>query len=247
MNNKLTIVIPAYNEEFRIGSTLFELGKFMGLLSNHCLDLNQVIIVDDGSKDNTFQEALKFQSQLPICILKHSCNMGKGAAVRTGLKDASGDLILIADADMATPWTEFTKLYKEIQNGADVSIASRGLPDSIIKTRQPFYREYLGKSFNFILRLITGLKFKDTQCGFKLIKSKPAKFALKYMQINRFAWDVEFLLITKLHGYEIKEVGVNWNHVEQSRVHPIMDSLEMLWRVLKLRIRFRALPTFLCL
>ena len=235
----LSIVIPAYNEESRLPRTftLLQQGIAAGVFQG--FDLTQILIIDDGSKDRTQAICEQYVSILPqLKCIPVSPNQGKGNAIHVGMKAATGDWILIADADTATPWDQFLKLSKQAAfNQSAIAIGSRDLPESDVRTKQSWIREHMGKTFNAIVRLITGLPFHDTQCGFKLIEKKRILNFLPLMQVKRFAWDVEFLMFARKNQLRITEVPVTWEHQEASRVHPIKDALEMLIRVMEMRIR----------
>ena len=238
----LSIILPAYNEESRLPKTfdLIEAARAHGVFS--AITLQEILIVDDGSKDRTIEVSEARQKTNPLLrVVRVQPNQGKGNAIHEGLKQAKGDWCLVADADSATPWDQFLKLYSAcVQNEtmkSEVAIGSRDLPDSDVTTQQSWVREHMGKTFNLIVRLITGLPYRDTQCGFKLIHRASIQKFLPTLQIKRFAWDVEFLMFARAYGLRIKETPVSWAHQDESRVNPIKDSLEMLIRVLQLRLR----------
>ena len=237
----LSIILPAYNEALRLPRT-FELiaeAKKNGVFSS--INLVEVWVIDDGSQDETSKVAQYALALLPeLKVRRVTPNEGKGNAIHEGLKQACGDWCLIADADSATPWNQFQKLLSAAKTAvppAAIAIGSRDLPDSDIQTKQSWIRENMGKTFNLLVRLITGLPFKDTQCGFKLIRRSAIQSFLNQLQVKRFAWDVEFLMFAQAHQLKIMEVAVAWAHQDASRVNPIKDSSEMLFRVLQLRFR----------
>jgi dolichyl-phosphate beta-glucosyltransferase len=167
-------------------------------------------------------------------------NQGKGNAIHTGLRQATSEWCLVADADSATPWDQFKKLYQACVNArpsAQIAIASRDLPDSDVRTKQSWTREHMGKTFNFIVRLITRLPYRDTQCGFKLIERSAIQKFLPLLEVKRFAWDVEFLMFARSYSLPIVEVPVTWEHQDASRVNAVKDSIEMLTRVVQMRFR----------
>lgn len=237
----LSLVLPAYNEERRLPRTfqLLQLALGQGVFSS--CELREILIIDDGSKDQTAQFAESAKKTLPmIRVIRIQPNQGKGNAIHTGLRQAQSEWCLIADADSATPWDQFVRLWNrshELNPQAPIAIGSRDLPESEIRTSQSWVREHMGKTFNWMVRMITGLPFKDTQCGFKLIHRPSIQNFLPQLQVHRFAWDVEFLMFARAHRLKILEVPVVWEHQEESRVNAIKDSLEMLWRVIQLRLR----------
>jgi dolichyl-phosphate beta-glucosyltransferase len=201
----VTIVIPAFNEANRLPRTLIALTSWIATRPEQF----EVIVVDDGSTDGTSAIADNFPA---ITFKVLPCNQGKGAAVRHGMLLAAGDLILMMDADLATPLSEFDLLKESITAGADIAIGSRPLQTSTLSVRQPLLRELAGRLFNFIVRSVSGLPFQDTQCGFKLWTSGSAKASFRRCVINGFAFDVECLVVAKALGYSIREVGVKWAH-----------------------------------
>lgn len=239
-NRLLSIVIPAFNEERRLPETLKDLGLRLKTEEFRPFVLHEVLIVDDGSRDRTIEVAESFRDALPMLrVLPTPVNRGKGHAVRTGLKAATGDWALIADADMSTPWRELLVLGEALDRSkAEIAIASRDLPESNVTRHQSWIRENMGKTFNLIVRGITRLPYRDTQCGFKLVHLVAARPLLNELQVDRFAWDVEFLMAAVHHGLPIVEVPVEWSHKEESRVHPVRDAMDMALTVTGLRLRY---------
>jgi dolichyl-phosphate beta-glucosyltransferase len=235
----LSIVIPAYNEEARLPRTfhLLQQGIEAGIFAGY--ELKEILIVDDGSKDGTSAVTHNHVSILPqLKCIAVTPNQGKGNAIHVGMKSAQGDWILIADADTATPWDQFLKLSaRTTKDQSSIAIGSRDLPESDVRTQQSWVREHMGKTFNLIVRFITGLPYRDTQCGFKLIERNRIQSFIQLLQVKRFAWDVELLMFAKKNKIRISEVPVTWEHQEASRVHPIRDAFEMLCRVIEMRIR----------
>ncbi len=234
----LSIIIPAYNESKRLPLTLETLHRLNSQSKLEQIILSEILVVDDGSKDNTIEVAGRFTSILPsLRVIKSGKNFGKGHAVRLGFQNAKADWLLMADADMSTPWTEVVKLKQFLEKSNSlIAIGSRDLPESSVTTKQSFIREHLGKTFNLFVRLITGLRFKDTQCGFKLINRKAIKDIIPKLNVDRFAWDVEFLMKAQKSNIKIIEVPVSWEHRDMSHVHPLKDGLNMAWTVLKIRV-----------
>ncbi len=231
----LALIIPAYNEEKRLPRTfdLLEQAKNEGVFSS--VELIEILLIDDGSKDRTAAMIEDYQKSHPqYRVIRVVPNQGKGNAIHTGLKAAQADWCLIADADTATPWDQFKKVWAA---GTPVSIGSRDLPESKITTSQSWVREHMGRTFNFLVRMITGLPFRDTQCGFKLINRQAIQPFIEKLEVKRFAWDVELLMFARAYQLGITEVPVSWEHQDASRVNPIKDSIEMLIRVIQMRLR----------
>ena len=240
--DSLSLILPCYNEALRLPRTIELIKKAIaeGVFAN--VKLDKIWIVDDGSRDDTLAVATSFLKDLPeLAVHSVKPNQGKGNAIHEGLLLAESEWCLIADADSATPWDQFKKLFSASKPAGQlrfpISMGSRDLPESDIQTEQSWIREHMGKTFNFLVRMITGLPFKDTQCGFKLVHRKSIASFLPKLQVKRFAWDVEFLMFARANGIQIAEVPVSWAHQDASRVNPIKDSSEMLFRVIQMRLR----------
>lgn len=236
----LSVVIPAFNEESRLPRTLQELAK---LIAARVLQANvtEVIVVDDGSIDATKEIVESLRGEWPLLqLISSNTNEGKGAAVRKGMIRARSSWVLVADADMSTPWTELPKLLALIKEQYLI-MGSRGLPSSQIEVRQHWLRQTMGKIFNWILRKAVGLPFKDTQCGFKLIRNDIffRSNILPRLQVQRFSWDVELILWLLRFQKVVQEFPVRWSHQDQSRVRMFRDSLEMLVAVWLLKRRIK--------
>lgn len=236
----LSVVIPAYNEERRIPAALDGLARYV---EARPLAL-EILVVDDGSTDRTaaVAEAEGHRHGLPLRVVRLPANRGKGAAVRAGVLAAGGESILVSDADFSTPIAEWEKLAR---TGAAVAIGSRALDDSLVKVRQPFFRQLSGKVFNRLVRLLAVPGIHDTQCGFKLFSREAGRAVFARTQVDRFAFDVEALLIARHLGYGIAEVPVLWFNSDDSRVsllggvHAFLD----LFRIaVSTRRRLRADP-----
>ena len=227
MKPNLSIIIPAYDEQGRLGKTV---EKILIYINEKNLDA-ELIVVDDGSKDETAEAARKICREFPEIqtnVISYAENRGKGFAVKTGLEAAQGEIALFSDADLSTPIEELPKLVEPIEKGEfDVTFGSRALDRNLIGVRQPWRREQGGKVFNLIVRLATGLPFWDTQCGFKAFNMKKFRPLLDIMQIERFGFDVEFLYVANLHNLKLKEIPVLWNHDERTKVSVFRDSQRM--------------------
>lgn len=230
----LSIVVPAYNEAARIGRCLLETRAFIDSLARSC----ELIIVDDGSRDRTAAIVEAHAKEDPrIRLIQFPQNRGKGAAVRTGVLASNGTLVLFMDADLATPLTEFAKLERAIENGADFAFGSRASPESNILVRQHPLREAMGRTFNVLVRMLTIGGYKDTQCGFKMMRRSVADDVFSQATVDRFAFDVELLMLA--YGrYQLAEVPVAWRHVDESKVSPIRDAPQMLIDLVRLRFLF---------
>ena len=233
----VSVVIPAYNEESRLGPALTAVFAHFATTGVPV----EVVVVDDGSADGTaaLVEAAR-RDEPRLRLVRFPANRGKGAAVRAGSLAATGSLVLISDADLSTPIAEFDRLLARMrQTASDVVIGSRGLASSRIEVRQPFWREGMGKVFNRVVRALTGLRQKDTQCGFKLVDREKTAPIFRKMVVDRFAFDVELLCLAQLAGLRILEEPVVWRNSPASRVSPLKDSWNMLRDVMRIRRRIR--------
>lgn len=226
----ISVVIPAYNEEKRIGKTLRKILKYF---ENKKYDY-EIIVVDDCSKDKTVHVAEFFKSKR-IKIIKNLCNLGKGGAVRKGMLSAKKKYVLFSDADLSTPIEQIEKFLPFIKK-YDVIIGSRALNDSEIRIKQPFYRVIMGRIFNLIVQILLLKGIKDTQCGFKLFTRKSAKKIFPKQTFKGFSFDVEILYIARKTGYKIKEVPVVWINSPESKVSALKDSIKMFIDLIKIRI-----------
>jgi dolichyl-phosphate beta-glucosyltransferase len=208
----LSVIVPAYNEERRLPALLdaFE-NEAEAILGDAGFSFDELILVDDGSHDETTQLLNARVGSIPqLRVIRLPENRGKGAAVRTGMLAAAGDYGLMTDVDMATPLTEVGLLMNALSAGADIAIGSRGLPASSIEIHQPWYRELMGRSFNRMLRLLTGLPFHDTQCGFKLFRLDRVRPIFELQSVDGFAFDAEVLVIARRLGLTVSEIPVRW-------------------------------------
>lgn len=231
MRCDISVVIPAYNEAERLGSTL---ERAVDYLSRRGLSY-EVLVVDDGSRDRTIQVAEAFADR-GVRVIRHERNRGKGAAIKTGLLASQGSEVLLSDADASTPIEELAKLERRLAE-APVVLGSRAVAGADIRQHQPFYREVMGKTFNLIIRIAGVRGLHDTQCGFKLLEGKAAREIGAALTIDGFAYDVELVFLARRLGYKVVEVGVVWVDSPDSRVDPIRSSLSMLRDVVRMRIR----------
>ena len=237
----LSVIIPAYNEEpnFKKG-TIDEVPKY---LERHNYTY-EVLIVDDGSDDDTAKLAESFAKKHKNVKAIKNTHQGKAETVKTGVENAKGELILFTDFDQATPLSEIEKLLPYIPE-YDIVIGSRQLPGAR-REKEPFHRHLMGLVFNLVVQIIAVKGIWDTQAGFKLFKAEVAKPLFASLKVYGkgkavkgalvTAFDVELLFIAKKRGYKIKEVPIIWHHVATSRVNPLKDSLRMLRDVIKIRL-----------
>jgi dolichyl-phosphate beta-glucosyltransferase len=213
----LSVVIPAYNEEARLPPTL---DTVVGFLRARSFEFAELIVVDDGSRDGTAALVERFaRNHAQVRLLRNPGNRGKGFSIRHGMLEAKADWVLYTDADLSAPIEEFDKLLTAAQNAsARVAIGSRALDRSLVGVHQSAFRELSGRAFNVVMRVITGLPFRDTQCGFKLFERSAAREIFSRQVLDGFSFDVEDLVIAKSLGLKAIEVPVVWNNVEGTKV-----------------------------
>ncbi len=229
----ISLVIPAYEEARRLPETLAKIADYL----RGRRESWEILVVDDGSRDSTASIAREegLRLGLPLTVLSLPANRGKGAAIRAGVLASHGDRVLVCDADLSTPIAEWEKLRAA---GAPVAIGSRAIDEDLVLRKQPWHRRTMGKLFNLLVRALTIRGIRDTQCGFKLLDGPLAREIFSRARIDRFAYDVEILLLARRRGAAIAEVPVLWFNSPDSRVAVVRDSLRMLRDLV--RIRFGA-------
>lgn len=222
----ISIIIPAYNEAGRIMPSLERILSYV----KQKQDRFEIIVVDDGSTDATFEFLeKKYASQGLVTVIRNLTNKGKGYSVKRGALQAKGDYILFTDADLSTPITELEKLLRCANKGYDVVFGSRALKSKDVTIQKTFHRALMGRIFSFLTGVFVMKGIKDTQCGFKLFTSKAAKKIFPLQKLEGFSFDVELLYLAKKSGFSIKEVAVDWYDSKNSRVRLLRDS----WRMFK--------------
>lgn len=227
----LSIVIPAYNEAERIAKTLEEIRRYV-----HSMPFAvELIVVDDGSTDETAEVVRKFSE---VRLLMNDRNRGKGYTVRHGVQEACGRFVLFTDADLSTPIKEVSQLLAAMEpSGADAAVGSRALNRKLIGIHQPWFREYGGRCFNLLVRLLTGLKVYDTQCGFKLMRRDTTRRAFELLRVEGFGFDPELLFLIEHLGGKVVEVPVRWNDNPATKVRFLHDATRMVLDLVALRWR----------
>ena len=229
MSISLSVVIPVYNEAARIPATLRQVAEYLQPRA----ETTEILVVDDGSTDETvalidqYSQGNRPRGNQLVRLIRQRENRGKGFAVRTGVMSAQGELILFTDADLSAPIAEAPRLLDALRNGYDIAIGSRGLKPEWIGVHQSQFRESSGKFFNLCLRLLTGLPFRDTQCGFKAFRREAARRIFPLQTIDGFGFDAELLYIARKLGYRTLEMPVHWAHSEGTKVHMVRDGLRM--------------------
>jgi glycosyltransferase involved in cell wall biosynthesis len=227
----LSIVVPAYNETRRIRDTLERLCHFKELRPYSI----ELMVVDDGSTDQTVETVSEFPG---IRLVLNDRNHGKGFTVRHGVLEARGEFVLFTDADLSAPIEEVDKLLSALQScGADAAVGSRALERELIGIHQPLFRDLAGRFFNLLVRVFTGLRLHDTQCGFKLFKLSSTRRAFELMQVEGFGFDPELLFLIEKGGGRVVEVPVRWNDNPATRVRFLRDSTRMFLDLIAIRWR----------
>jgi len=231
---RASLVLPAYNERGRIEACLRAVADWRRAKPGGWEW--EVLLVDDGSSDGTRSAAARIAEEagLPLAVLSHDRNRGKGAAIRTGVLAAAGDPILISDVDLSTPLTEWVKLAERLPTHP-VAIGSRAIQRDLVRRSQPFYRVALGRAGNVLVRLFAVPGIRDTQCGFKLFRGDVARRLFAQARIDRFAWDMEVLFLARREGIPIAEVPVLWFNSPDSRVSLVRDAAVTLRDLLRIR------------
>jgi len=223
---ELSIIIPALNEEHRLPATLMKIHEYLMARPLRA----EVLVVDDGSTDSTAEVVDALRQDYPeVRRITNATNHGKGFAVRQGMLDARGEIVLFTDADLSTPIEEADKLIAALRDGqCDGAIGSRALDRRLIENRQSIMRETGGIAFNRVVRLVTGLNFADTQCGFKAFRRDRARILFEQQHVTGFGFDPEILFLARRHGLRIVEIPVRWAHHPASKVKFMADGLRML-------------------
>ena len=229
----LSIVIPAYNEAERIEQTLETVRNYLRSRSLRA----EVLVVDDGSRDRTGSLVAACASHWSdLRLVENPRNLGKGFSVRNGALEARGQVVLITDADLSAPIDELPKLVDPILGGhRDLTLGSRALDRSLIGVHQSAFREYAGRLFNGLVQLLTGLPFRDTQCGFKAFRREPMLPVLARQRIAGFGFDPEILFLARTRGLRLEEIPVRWSHAEGTKVRLLRDGLKMILGLLLIR------------
>ncbi len=228
----LSVIIPAYNEASRLPETLPQVIEFV---SSQTYDA-EIIVVDNNSSDDTRAIAEKLGEGYPFVKVLFESVQGKGAAVRTGMRNANGEYLFMADADLSMPIDEVSKFLPPSLSEYDVAIASREV-EGAVRYNEPGYRHLMGRVFNLVVKVLAVPGFQDTQAGFKCFRREAALDILSKQTIDGWAFDVELLFIALNRGYRIVEVPINWYYRANSRISPMGDAVNMFREVVGIRIK----------
>ena len=228
---EISIIVPAYNEAVRIKKNIVAILSFLDKQKMS----GEVIVVCDGSKDDTPALARQIKDRR-LTVLSYHPNQGKGYAVRTGMRQACGDIRMFIDADLTIPITEVKRFVPYLQK-FDIVIGSKALQLRQKKGKQKPMRIILGRGFNLMVRMITGLRYGDTQCGFKMFSKRSAERIFSKVRVRRFGFDVEVLYLAKKFRFRVKELPVTLQRAETSQVSVVSDSLNMLKDMILIRYR----------
>jgi dolichyl-phosphate beta-glucosyltransferase len=230
LNPFLSIIIPAYNEQSRLPNTLEQVFHFLEKQSFK----SEVIVVENGSTDKTFEVAQKFAEQHKNLRVIHNEERGKGGAVQRGVREAGGEYVFICDADLSMPVEEIGKFLPPALKDFDIAIGSREAPGAV-RYNEPYYRHLTGRVFNMLIRLMVLPNLQDTQCGFKCLRAEVARDIFPFQTLTGWAFDVELLYIAYQHGYRILEIPIDWYFNADSKVRVLRDSWRMFIDLLVIR------------
>jgi multidrug transporter EmrE-like cation transporter len=231
----LSVIVPAFNESARIEACVLDLDRDLATREF----TSEILVVSDGSTDRTNAILRRLGQRLRrLRVVIRPRNGGKGAAVREGLRMSRGRFAAFTDADLSTPPSEFPALLAHLRAGADLAIGSRALPASRLPVPQPFGRRVAGRIFNAAVRVVLGLPFADTQCGFKGVSGRGRALLLRESREDGFAFDVEWLLLARRHGLRAVEFPITWSDRAHSSVRLLRHAPRMFGTLLRLRRRF---------
>ena len=228
---QLSIIVPSYNEQLRLPPSLELIAAYVNASGRS----TEVLVVDDGSKDNTVEVAASFADRIAnLRVVKNGENRGKGYSVRHGMQEAKGEYVLFTDADLSAPIEEADKLIDALAQ-YDVAIGSRAMNRDLIEVHESRFREFAGIIFNRIVRVVLWLPFVDTQCGFKAFRRERCRIIFAQQRIERFGFDPELLYLARHHGLKSVEIPVRWSHSPATKINMMRDSIQMFVDVFTIR------------
>lgn len=228
---RLSIVIPAFNEEHRLGTTLRRLHEYLTAQDYSW----EVLVVSNGSTDDTVGLVARSAAEMPNLLLIDIPERGKGIASRTGVLQSRGDIVFLCDADLSMPPESLSSFLQAIEL-VDVVAGSREATGAR-RIQEPWHRHFMGRVFNRLVQAIAVKGIEDTQCGFKALRREAAFDLFSEQRLNGFAFDVELLYLARKYGYRIAELGIEWHFDDDSRVRPGIDTLGMVKELLMIRVR----------
>ena len=226
----LSIIVPAYNEEHRLPYTLEQIFSFLKEQSYTA----EVLVVENGSKDRTFEIATGFAKRYPNLYVFQEKQRGKGNAVRHGMREARGEYWFMCDADLSMPIAELKKFLPPVLNDVDIAIASREVKGAV-RYNEPYLRHLTGRVFNNLIRLLVLPGLQDTQCGFKCFRAQVAEDVFRYQTLTGWSFDVEILYIAQQKGYQISEIPIHWYFSADTKISILKDSWQMFLDLLRIR------------
>ncbi len=227
----LSLIIPAHNEETRLPETLRQVFEFAGKQAYSM----EVLVVENGSSDKSFQIARGFADQFPQLKLLQISQSGKGRAVRQGMLAAQGDYRFMCDVDFSMPVSEINRFLPPVLDGYDVAIASREAHGAS-RIGEPYYRHFVGRIYNGLIRLLALPGLQDTQCGFKCFRGPVAEDLFRRQTRTGWSFDVEILFIARLLGYKVVEIPITWYFNPHSKISVVRDSFKMGIDILTIRL-----------
>lgn len=233
MSTFLSIIIPAHNEENRLPGTLWQILRFLEGQSFS----SEVIVVENGSVDKTFEVAQEFAQQYRNIRVIQS-ERGKGAAVKRGMLEAQGEYRFMCDADLSMPVDEIVKFIPPMLEDFDIAIASREAKGAV-RYNEPAYRHYGGRGINFIIQTLILPGLNDTQCGFKCFRAAVAEDIFGLQTLHGWSFDIELLYIARKHGYRTKEIPIHWYHHPETKVSALRDAVQMIKDIFRIHANAR--------
>ncbi|MBN1667212.1 MAG: glycosyltransferase family 2 protein [Anaerolineales bacterium] len=230
----LSIIIPAYNEAGRLPRTLEQISTFLQQQDYQA----EVLVVENGSQDDTLAIAQQYAQQHPICRVLQTGQRGKGLAVRQGMLAATGQYRFMCDADLSMPITEINRFLPPAIPNPEIVIASREAPGAL-RFDEPAYRHWGGRLINLVIRWLALPGIRDTQCGFKCFRADIAEDLFRYQRLEGIAFDPEILSIARLRGYQIIELPVPWHFAAESRIRLVRDTLQLVRDLFRIRSNAR--------
>ena len=229
-NPTLSIIIPAYNEATRLPESLEKINTFLDRQPYSA----EIVVVENGSSDNTFEIANEMRATIQNLVVVHENQRGKGWAVKRGMQIAKGEYRFICDADLSMPIEELPRFFPPQLENAVVAIASREAPGAV-RYNEPGYRHFIGRIFNWMVRMLILPGLQDTQCGFKCFRADVVEKVFPLVTISGWTFDVEALFIARRLGYKIEEIAIPWYYNSHSNIRVFRDSLQMGTDLIKIR------------